>query len=56
MLNGIDRYIPVDVHIPDCPPRLEALLRAFMTLQRQIAEQELTGPNRPRHLRANAPG
>ncbi len=54
VLKGIDRYIPVDVHIPGCPPRPEALLHAFMTLQQRIAEQELTGSNRPRHLVAEA--
>ncbi len=56
VLKGIDRYLPVDVHIPGCPPRPEALIHAFMTLQRRIAEQELTGPNRPAHLDASAPG
>src|SRR3989454_6865989 len=55
VLKGIDRYIPVDVHIPGCPPRPEALIHAFMTLQRKIDEQKLTGPNRPRHLVAGAP-
>src|SRR5262250_2430350 len=39
VLKGIDRYIPVDVHIPGCPPRPEALIHAFMTLQRRIDEQ-----------------
>ena len=52
VLQGIDRYIPVDVHIPGCPPRPEALLHGFMTLQKLIEQQDLTGPGRPRHLRA----
>jgi len=52
VLKGIDRYIPVDVHIPGCPPRPEALLQAFMTLQKKIDGQSLTGPDRPRHLNA----
>jgi len=55
VLKGIDRYIPVDVHIPGCPPRPEALIDAFMMLQRKIDSQSLSGPNRPRHLRADQP-
>ena len=56
VLKGIDRYIPVDVHIPGCPPRPEALLQAFMTLQKKIDAQPLTGEGRPRHLDAGAQG
>jgi len=56
VLKGIDRYIPVDVHIPGCPPRPEALIQAFITLQKKIDRQHLTGADRPRFLDKNAQG
>jgi NADH-quinone oxidoreductase subunit B len=54
VLKGVDRYIPVDVHIPGCPPRPEALIHAIMTLQRKIAGTELAEGRRPRWYDSNA--
>jgi NADH-quinone oxidoreductase subunit B len=41
VVSGIDKYLPVDVYVPGCPPTPEALIYGFLKLHEKVAKQSV---------------
>jgi len=44
-LRGVDKLIPVDVYLPGCPPKPEAIIDAVIKLRKKVAQENLADRN-----------
>jgi NADH-quinone oxidoreductase B subunit len=55
VLNGMDKYLPVDVYVPGCPPRPEALIDGTMALRERVRKYRTLGIRDKDPVVINAP-
>lgn len=57
VVQGIDRFIPVDIYVPGCPPRPEQLIQAILDLQARVIKKTgtLTGKEFVQRTQSDGP-